>query len=58
MLFSVAYYHSWIVLFFRLLRTETHRVIVNYSFLNLSATPFMQYRNPVGSGPSSKTWPR
>jgi hypothetical protein len=23
-----------------------------------SAQPFMQYRNPVGCGPSSKTWPR
>ena len=22
------------------------------------ATPFMQYRNPVGCGPSENTWPR
>jgi EAL domain len=25
---------------------------------NFKATPFMQYRRPVGFGPSSKTWPR
>jgi hypothetical protein len=25
---------------------------------NIIATEFMQYRNPVGSGPSSNTWPR
>jgi hypothetical protein len=24
----------------------------------LSATAFMQYRNPPGAGPSGKTWPR
>ncbi|RUX20610.1 hypothetical protein EOA27_08150 [Mesorhizobium sp. M2A.F.Ca.ET.037.01.1.1] len=26
--------------------------------LKLSATPLMQWRRPVGAGPSSKTWPR
>ena len=25
---------------------------------NFTATPFMQYRSPVGGGPSLKTWPR
>src|SRR3954470_14257475 len=25
---------------------------------NFSDTPFMQYRSPVGPGPSGKTWPR
>jgi hypothetical protein len=25
---------------------------------NASATPFMQYRSPVGFGPSSNTWPK
>ena len=25
---------------------------------NFSDTPFMQYRWPVGGGPSGKTWPR
>jgi len=25
---------------------------------NFNAAPLMQYRNPVGFGPSSKTWPR
>ena len=25
---------------------------------NFNDTPFMQYRNPVGFGPSGKTWPR
>src|SRR5262245_5000286 len=25
--------------------------------LNTSATPLMQYRSPVGLGPSSNTWP-
>src|SRR4051812_8540943 len=25
---------------------------------NLRETPFMQYRRPVGAGPSSNTWPR
>ena len=26
--------------------------------MNRSAAEFMQYRSPVGGGPSSKTWPR
>ena len=30
----------------------------NATGLNVIATPFMQYRNPVGLGPSSKTCPR
>jgi hypothetical protein len=29
-----------------------------YSGSNSSETPFMQYRKPVGRGPSAKTWPR
>src|SRR5215470_17046719 len=30
----------------------------SYCFTNFSEAEFMQYRNPVGRGPSSKTWPR
>ena len=29
-----------------------------YCLMNVRATPFMQYRFPVGGGPSSNTWPR
>jgi hypothetical protein len=29
-----------------------------WAFLKSSTTPLMQYRNPVGGGPSLNTWPR
>src|SRR5579884_4100244 len=29
-----------------------------HSGMNFNATPLMQYRSPVGGGPSGKTWPR
>src|SRR5579871_6630213 len=32
--------------------------VASYAGLNVSASPSMQYRRPVGLGPSSKTWPR
>jgi hypothetical protein len=30
----------------------------DWSGLKVNAAPFMQYRSPVGLGPSSNTWPR
>src|SRR5579872_2451785 len=37
---------------------RSSRKKLNYFSLKFKATEFMQYRNPVGFGPSSKTWPR
>src|SRR5512134_2272324 len=35
-----------------------HRNDSDHAATKRKETPFMQYRNPVGGGPSSKTWPR
>src|SRR5258708_37861289 len=48
---------------------RSHRAVLHFSvyrpklahyaaFTNLSEAEFMQYRSPVGRGPSSNTWPR
>src|SRR5262249_43012445 len=39
-------------------RSLTACTLLTYCFSNFSASELMQYRKPVGCGPSSKTWPR
>src|SRR5262249_13064269 len=48
-------------LLFQLMKRVSHEASGNpslYRGLKSSATPFMQYRSPVGAGPSGNTCPR